>query len=109
MYPLECRSTKRREVEPQQCPALPGESHYLLLFISSRSTARTGKKSNTHSDDSWQADYAAYLAEKEAASAAQSNHKGPASEETWEVQYAAYCAEKEARLDRAEREATLDR
>ena len=109
MYPLECRSTKRREVEPQQSPALSDESQGCLLFICSHSTARTGKNSNTHSDDSWQSDYAAYLAEKEAASPPQSNRERPASEETWEVQYAAYCAEKEAQLDRAEREATLDR
>jgi hypothetical protein len=52
----------------------------------------------------WEAEYAAYLAEKDATDTAADLSSSPPSEtmkkdeESWEAQYAAYCAEKEARL-----------
>jgi hypothetical protein len=61
-------------------------------------SSSTGNNKST----GWEAEYAAYLSEKDAAGiaadASSSLPDNEKSEESWEAQYAAYCAEKEARL-----------
>ena len=76
----------------------------------SPSKSKQGKSTSSAGDDrGWEAEYFAYLAEKEAAQKVadeasssstpeKMDKEQPPAEESWEAQYAAYCAEKEAKL-----------
>jgi hypothetical protein len=56
--------------------------------------------------NSWEIEYARYLAEKESFGdpASLSPPEMLPAEDTWEAQYAAYCAEKEAKLNAKEQQ-----
>lgn len=63
----------------------------------------SSKGKSSSANTGWEAEYFAYLAEKEAAKKGTDASSSPllpykSKEESWEAQYAAHCAEKEARL-----------
>eukprot|EP00977_Amphora_coffeiformis_P021389 scaffold9272_cov195-Amphora_coffeaeformis.AAC.6 len=75
-------------------PPYPGVSQVLQISRGGDGSAATDAGQY---QESWEAGYAAYSAEKEA-NMAQSDANAASSSSSWEAQYAAYCAEKEARL-----------
>ena len=73
----------------------------VLVFVANY--AGTSGRARKTGEDDWQAEYAAYLALKEAGSDLQETIDicggQDNDEEPWEIQYANYCADKEHKLN----------
>lgn len=76
----------------------PSHSFVSLLWLEPDETTGGGD-----GGDGWEAAYAEYLVEKEG-TAGNERRLFREEEGTWEEQYAAHCAEKEAKLDEHERQ-----